>query len=264
MTRDHAPHGPVPDAGKPKPGPSNRNEEANMYRREIGERNPLRIFERSIHGGLGRGNLGLVLSRPGGGKTGFLISVAIDDCLRERNVLHVSTRDSAEKARAFYEEVFHDLAESAGMTDRADRLRRLERHRRIHSFLGGTFTLAKLEVALDYMTRYTDFNPSAIIMDGFPEWEHASEDELGALKSMATRYDCEVWLTGALHRDGQKQDARGVPVEMARFDDILSVVVRLDPEADHVRVRLLKDHANPDIADLHLELDPVTFQVRWQ
>jgi KaiC/GvpD/RAD55 family RecA-like ATPase len=235
-----------------------------MFRREIGERNPLRIFERSIHGGLGRGNLGLVLSRAGGGKTGFMVSVAIDDCLRERNVLHVSTRDSAEKARAFYEEVFRDLAAATAMADRSDQLRKLERHRRIHSFLGGTFGLSKLEVALDYMTRYTDFNPSVVILDGFPDWERATEDELREVKAMATRYDCEIWLLGTLHREGQKQDPRGVPQEMVRFEEYISVIVRLDPAAEHVRLRLVKDHENGDVADLHLELDPATFLVRWQ
>ena len=29
-----------------------------MYRKELNERSPLRLFEHSIHGGLGRGNVG--------------------------------------------------------------------------------------------------------------------------------------------------------------------------------------------------------------
>ena len=43
-----------------------------MYTKEINERSPLRVFERSIHGGLGKGNLGVVMSRAGVGKTAFL------------------------------------------------------------------------------------------------------------------------------------------------------------------------------------------------
>ena len=35
-----------------------------MYRKEMNERSPLRIFERSIRGGLGRGNIGLVIFDP--------------------------------------------------------------------------------------------------------------------------------------------------------------------------------------------------------
>ena len=36
-----------------------------MYQRDVNRRSPLRVFERSIHGGLGPGNLGVVMSRAG-------------------------------------------------------------------------------------------------------------------------------------------------------------------------------------------------------
>ena len=36
-----------------------------MFTKEINERSPLRVFEISIHGGLGKGNLGVVMSRAG-------------------------------------------------------------------------------------------------------------------------------------------------------------------------------------------------------
>lgn len=235
-----------------------------MYRKEIGERSPLRVFERSIHGGLGRGNLGLVLSRAGDGKTAFLIAVATDDCLRDRKVLHVNTRNAAEKVREFYDEVFHDLAESTGMAERSENLRKIERNRRIHSFLGGTFTLPKLQTALEYMSQHADFTPAVIVLDDFPDWSKATEEDLRELKGIATRYECELWLSGSVHRDGQEKDGKGVPLEMARFDNELSVIVRLDPKSDHVRLNLLKDHESSELADLHLELDPTTFLVKWQ
>jgi hypothetical protein len=235
-----------------------------MYRKEVHERSPLRVFERSIHGGLGRGNLGLVLSRAGGGKTAFLIAIAVDDLLRDRKVLHVNTRDAAERVREFYDQVFYDLAESSGMSDRAETYRRIERNRRIHSFLGGTFSLAKLQTALGYMSEHADFTPAAIILDGFPDWGRATEEDLEAVKALAVRYECEVWLSGNVHRDGEEKDARGVPLQIARFDRHLSVIVRLDAEAGHVRLRLVKDHESPEVAALQLELDPSTFLVRWQ
>ena len=36
-----------------------------MYRKEVNERSPMRVFESSMHGGLGRGNVGVVVSRAG-------------------------------------------------------------------------------------------------------------------------------------------------------------------------------------------------------
>ena len=60
-----------------------------MYRKEVNAQSPLRILERSIHGGLGRGNLGVVMARAGVGKTAFLVQVGLDDLMRERDVLHI-------------------------------------------------------------------------------------------------------------------------------------------------------------------------------
>ena len=36
-----------------------------MYRKDVNERSPMRVFEKSIHGGLGKGNVGVVAARAG-------------------------------------------------------------------------------------------------------------------------------------------------------------------------------------------------------
>ena len=38
-----------------------------MHRKDINERSPLRVLDKSIHGGLGRGNIGVVIARTGVG-----------------------------------------------------------------------------------------------------------------------------------------------------------------------------------------------------
>ena len=63
-----------------------------MLLKELTERSPMRVFENSIHGGLGAGNLGVVVARHGMGKTAFLVDIALDDLLRGRKVLHVDDR----------------------------------------------------------------------------------------------------------------------------------------------------------------------------
>ena len=86
-----------------------------MYRKELNDRSPLRIFENSIHGGLGRGNIGVVVARHGIGKTAFLVGVALDDVMRGKKVLHVALNKTVDHVREFYDELFLDLAHSAGL-----------------------------------------------------------------------------------------------------------------------------------------------------
>ena len=62
----------------------------NTLRKFVNARSPLRLLEKGLHGGLGIGNLGLVLAGRGVGKTPFLVGVALDEGLRGGRVLHVA------------------------------------------------------------------------------------------------------------------------------------------------------------------------------
>src|SRR5436190_7396471 len=97
-----------------------------MHLKELSHRSPLRLFERSVHGGLGRGNIGVVASRTGVGKTAFLTCLALDDLLRDRRVLHVTTSHTVDHVRAFYDEMFADLAREAHLEETVVALDKIE------------------------------------------------------------------------------------------------------------------------------------------
>src|SRR5262245_15774797 len=105
-----------------------------MYRKDFNDRSPLRVFEKSIHGGLGRGNIGLAVGRHGVGKTAFLVGVALDDLMRGRKVLHVALDQPVEKVREYYDEIFMDLARTAGFEDISREHLEMERNRNIHTY----------------------------------------------------------------------------------------------------------------------------------
>ena len=90
------------------------------------ERSPVRVFDRAIGGGLGAGNIGVVLSRNGGGKTGFLIGLAIDKLLQGKRVLYISTKESVEHVNDFFDQIFHAMAESLAMDEVEQFARRLK------------------------------------------------------------------------------------------------------------------------------------------
>ena len=70
-----------------------------MYRKFLNARSPLRLLEKGLHGGLGKGNLGLVLAGRGVGKTACLVGIALDDLLRGGHVLHVALDQSVALVR---------------------------------------------------------------------------------------------------------------------------------------------------------------------
>ena len=232
-----------------------------MYRNEWFARSPLRVFEKSTRGGLGKGNLGVVMSRAGVGKTAFLISVALDDLLRKQKVLHVSLEDSVERLREFYEAIFLELRRGIHMDDPVASHLNMERHRMIHSYRDGELSVAKLRTNLGFLKDHGQFVPEVVILDGV-NFQNTSNEELAELKQFAVEQEIEVWISARTHRE-QPRDERRIAKEVVRFEDFISVMVLLHPAHEGaVTIELLKDHDNPDVAELKMELDPTSLLVK--
>jgi archaellum biogenesis ATPase FlaH len=239
-----------------------------MYRKEVNERSPMRVFEGSMHGGLGRGNIGVVVARPGVGKTALLVQIALDDLLRDRKVLHISHEHAVDHVRAYYDEIFHELAGVMRLEEPEAVRVDIEKNRLIYSHLasrndppsmrGGNSSIQKILSTVDFAREYAHFEPDVIILDAF-DFTNAKEEALAELRKLAQERSVELWIAATV--DVRKAPASGLPGNLGAFEKELSVVVFLEPERDIVRLRLLKDHDNPQVADLHLRLDPHTMRV---
>jgi len=229
-----------------------------MYRKELNERNPLRLFEHSIHGGLGRGNIGVVVARHGIGKTAFLVGVALDDAMRDRKVLHVSLDQTVNHIREFYDEIFMDLAHAAHLEDLASERLDMERNRIIHTYAGKSFTIHKLRHSINFLKEYVHFNPDCLILEGF-DFDRARLDDLEEFRQLAMDFNVEMWMSAVTHR-GVPVNENGIPEPVARFASAIAVIVQMsdDSGGGAVHLSLLKDHDNPDVAKLTLALDPST------
>ncbi len=231
-----------------------------MYRKEVNERSPLRLLEKSIHGGLGRGNLGVVLSRAGVGKTAFLVQLGLDDLLRERKVLHVSLDASIDRVRTWYDELFTDLCRYTELDDPVASRVLVERNRMIQVYPDGGFTVDRLRSVAGLLREHADFVPDAVLVDGL-DWETAGADLVSGLKDIAVEADAELWITGLTHRHLDGGDPDDLPEAYRAFDGLIDVAVFLAPRGEHVDLRLLRDHDNKELLTTTLELEPVSLRL---
>jgi len=227
-----------------------------MHRKELNERSPLRVLEQSIRGGLGRGNIGVMVARHGVGKTAFLVGVALDDLMRGRMVLHVSLEHPVDRVLVYYDEIFGDLVRKRKLEDVWAVRLEMERSRRIHSYLDGSFSAARLAQALEFKREHTGFEPASIVIDGFPFHETARQ-EIDALRAIARDADAELWMSAVTHRESMI-DEKGVPEPVAPLADSLDVILKMAHDGENVQIGLLKDHDNPAVSELRLALDPTT------
>lgn len=240
-----------------------------MYRKEVNERSPMRVFEKSMHGGLGRGNVGVVAARHGVGKTPLLVQIALDDLMRDRRVLHISHEHAVDHVRAYYDEIFHDLVATSKLEAPESVKLDVERHRLIFSLMaqastapvslrGGRSSMARILETVAFARDVAHFEPDVVVIDHF-DFAQASDEAAAALAKLARELDVELWLS--VHSEAMPATPGELPAPLARFGKEFSVVVFLQAERDVVRLRLVKDHDNKDLAEPHLRLDPHTMRV---
>jgi len=227
------------------------------YSRELNERSPLRVFERSIHGGLGEGNLGVVCAAPGVGKSAFLVGVALDYLMRERQVLHIAQDQPVDRIRNYYDEIFVELARSEELEDAAEVRLKIERNRRIHTYQENTLSLEGLEKTLNFFRDHTGMDPAMMILDGY-DWEKGSASDLEALKKIARDQESELWMSARTPRSRETDHPDGYPEPVARYEFLIDVMVQLTTSDGTVHLKLLKDHDNPKPGSVALDLDPTT------
>ena len=233
-----------------------------MLLKDLTERSPMRVFENSIHGGLGAGNLGVVVARHGVGKTAFLVDIALDDLMRGRRVLHVTIGRTIEHVREYYDEIFRDLAEQSQLEDAAEIRREVESHRHIKAYLKDTFSVEHLRAHIAMLRDVMSFVPVAIVMDGY-EFADAAPEEVEALKAIASQLKAEFWCAAHTHRTDPR-DARGIPEPVAHLASAFDVIVHMAHDGKAVHLAILKDHDNPDVGHLQLALDPTTMLIRQE
>lgn len=222
-----------------------------MYRKFVNARSPLRLLEKGLHGGLGTGNVGVLVAGHGVGKTPFLVGVALDELLRQGNVLHVALDQTVSHVRAHYDTVYEELASSTHLDNAATTHTEIDRRRSIRAYSPSDFSIAKLRDAVKIESE-AGSKPRLILIEGL---EEMGREDLLDLRALAGELSAEVWISVATPRE----HVSGIPESVRRLDDAVSVVLALEPANDGtVVLRALKDHENPDPSQLHVALDPRT------
>jgi KaiC/GvpD/RAD55 family RecA-like ATPase len=215
------------------------------------------LLARNGHPGPGPGHLALVMSRAGVGKTAFLVGIGIDSLLAGQRVLHVSRDRPVDRVRDRYDEILHELLRGEPHVENPALLQlKVERRRHIHSFLGDSFTIARLRNAIDLLVRHVDFRPEVVLIDRMDIDDGIDTGAVEELRQLARQLDAEIWMTCRTHRDGPQGRPGHLPPPAEEIEHLVDLCFRLDPHDDRVRLHVLKDREQMLDKDMHIELDP--------
>jgi hypothetical protein len=233
-----------------------------MVKSELVKRSPLRVLEGAIHGGLGRGNIAVLASPKGVGKTACLVHIATDKLLQNKPVIHVSYSSRVDYIITWYEDIFTQIAKDRRLTDAVDVHDELIKNRVIMNFKqDGTRTDQVLR-SVEAMITFGKFAADTIIVDGY-DFGRPSCDDLAAFKEFARRLGVEVWFSASLKESGAPiYDENGIPTALKPVCAAVDVLITLHAGGGSVELRVVKDHDHPAPGILPIKLDPKTLLIK--
>jgi len=237
-----------------------------MILNELIQRSPIRIFEQSIHGGLKAGEIGIVASPNGVGKTSVLVQLALDKLLQKKKVIHVSfTRNGSlgqytHYVPLWYEDIFNEFISRKNLEDAAEIKNELVKNRVLMNFTQDGVTKEQIIKSLRAMIIEGSFKADAIIIDGF-DFSKADEASIANVKTFAKELGVSVWYSCSLKDEGFQYNKDNLPALLSGFIGSVDIVIVLQPKHDHVELSVSKDRDSVISKSMAMKLDPKTLLI---
>ena len=231
-----------------------------MVRQELIRRSPLRILEKSIRGGLGKGNLAVIASPKGIGKTACLVHIATDGLIQGKHTIHVSFSARTDHIISWYEDIFRGIASKKDMGSAMTVHGEIIRNRVIMNFNQEGVDAGRLVKSLRAMITGGNFAAEQIVIDGY-NFRKSGPDDLRLLKDFASETGTSIWLSATTESEETGSPIPGVPEVLTPFIDMISVLITLKDKKNHIDQQLVKDHESYPKENLHVRLDPRTLLI---
>ncbi|MDR3167100.1 MAG: hypothetical protein LBT93_04075 [Treponema sp.] len=252
----------------------NEKEDNKMVKQELIQRSPVRIFEKSIHGGLKPGEIGIIAAPSGLGKTSVLVQIALDKLLQTKKVIHVSFTQHTDYVLAWYEDIFNEFISKKNLENAREVKNELIKNRVLMNFNQDGISGDQILRSLKAMIVDGGFAAEALIVDGF-HFSPGDRERIAKVKQFAGDLNLSVWysctVSGGAGFHGTKPqgvenfyDKRDIPLVVKDYTELLDVVIVLEPKPDHIELTVSKDRDIYNPEHMALRLDPKTLLILEQ
>ncbi len=232
-----------------------------MVKDELIKRSPLRVLEKSIHGGLATGNIGVLASPKGVGKTACLVHIATDKLFQGKHVIHVSYSSRVDYIINWYEDIFKEIAKIKQLESAVDIHDEIIKNRVIMNFKQEGARTEQVLKSIEAMITCGKFAADTVIVDGYDFTKSTCKD-IGKFRDFATKVGLEVWFSASLKEaNGPLYGPDGIPSILSPLCPAIDVLITLHAKDDFVELRVVKDRSNPPPGALPLKLDPRTLLI---
>ncbi len=226
-----------------------------MIKAEENRRSPLRILEKSTHGGVGKGNIGILAAKKGVGKTACLVHIATDQLFMNKHVIHVSFSSNTNHIISWYEDIFEEIAKKFSIDLATEAHDEIIKNRIIMNFNQSGVRISQIMNSIKSMIREGHFDANVLVVDGY-DFKKSTKDDVKQFRIFAGELGLEIWFSASLQDDDTQFDKNGVPYSLKDIINEIAILIYLRPVGNYIHLELIKDHDILPVSDMHLRLDP--------
>jgi KaiC/GvpD/RAD55 family RecA-like ATPase len=224
-----------------------------MVKEELISRSPVRVLMASIQEGLAQGELGLIASPSGLGKTSVLVQIALDKLLQGLKVVHISFTKHSDHVLAWYEDLFEEMTKAKNVQNINDIKDDIAKNRVFLKFTQDGVSVAQIINTLKALIADGGFNARTIIVDGL-DFTSADAARFETVRTFAKEHGLSFWYSCS----SDNYNKHGIPAPVEAFEKSFDVIINLDSCADHIALKLVRNRENPIKAGELAKLDPRT------
>ncbi len=164
-----------------------------MIKQDLISNSPVRFFENATDGGLKAGQMGLITSKKGLGKTSILVQFGIDALIQDKHLVHISFDQHSSNVIAWYDSILAEICKKRNLGENSELNNSIVRNRIILNFNQETFSLPKIVNTINAL-KDGGITVGAIIIDG-ADMSKMSFDDVKSVADYVKAEKMTAWFS---------------------------------------------------------------------
>jgi archaellum biogenesis ATPase FlaH len=224
-----------------------------MEKKDLIDRSPVRFFEKSLNGGVKPGEIGVIASKKGLGKTSVLVQIGLDMLLQGKQVIHISFHQHSDYVITWYEDIFNEMAKKKNLDRENDIKEDVLKKRIILNFNQDIVSKDQILQTIQALIS-GGISVQGVIIDGM-DFARIKREDIVLMKEFVKKTGLVLWYSS-----NTEESDRGIPAVLSPMQDLLDIIIFLEPKPDCINLKVLKEHGTAP-KDMDLKLDAKTLLI---
>ncbi|MGL4986552.1 MAG: hypothetical protein ACRC5H_05355 [Treponemataceae bacterium] len=223
-----------------------------MVKEELINRSPVRFFEKALNNSMKKGEIGVISSKKGVGKTAVLVQIGIDQLFHGNKVVHISFNQKTSHVMMWYKNILTEIAKKKNIDKTAinEVHEQIIKNRIVLNFNQELITTSQIISTIKALSQ-GGIDTECIIIDGL-DFTKITHSEIVQMKKFAQETNIVIWYSCDTEQTALKDI---FPTDISKE---FTAIIYVDTSNNETQLKLLK-LKDEKITDVSVKLESKTF-----